>query len=214
MEHNLTISPLIAMWEKVFWSPHPSHSESVSVSSLIDLSAYFSIGSRSIVSFEIQVAVLWHYFCSKGTLALTISSLIAMSQAHIQGHLVTATFDDSFPNSRISQQLAAMLNIFDSRITLPINANMGSGPLTSVVEFEVDDGLCSTNKHHVKKVTRANKNLPRNALHPQHHPPIRLSPAVIFVVSKLKTSSFRTLQERRASTWRRRYAHARPAPQQ
>ena len=137
-----------------------------------------------------------------------------MSQAHIQGHLVTATFDDSFPNSRISQQLAAMLNIFDSRITLPINANMGSGPLTSVVEFEVDDGLCSTNKHHVKKVTRANKNLPRNALHPQHHPPIRLSPAVIFVVSKLKTSSFRTLQERRASTWRRRYAHARPAPQQ
>ena len=64
MEHNLTISPLIAMWEKVFWLPHPSHSESVSVSSLIDLSAYFSIGSRSIVSFEIQVAVLWHYFCS------------------------------------------------------------------------------------------------------------------------------------------------------
>jgi hypothetical protein len=47
------------------------------------------------------------------------------------------------PNSRISQQLAAMLNISDSCITLPINANIGSGPLTSVVEFEVDDGLCS-----------------------------------------------------------------------
>ncbi|KAF8226029.1 hypothetical protein L208DRAFT_1407769 [Tricholoma matsutake] len=66
-----------------------------------------------------------------------------MSQARILGHLVTATFDDSFPNSRISRQLAARLKVSHSRITLPINANMGSGPLTSLVDLEVDDGLCS-----------------------------------------------------------------------
>jgi hypothetical protein len=66
-----------------------------------------------------------------------------MSQAYILGHLVTTIFNDSFPNSRISEQLAAMLRVSHSRTMLPISANMGSGSLTSLVEFEVDDQLHS-----------------------------------------------------------------------
>ena len=79
----------------------------------------------------------------RSTLALTNFSLIPMSQAYILGHLVTATFNDLFPISRLSGQLAATLKVSHSRTELPINANMGSGSLTSLVEFEVDDRLCS-----------------------------------------------------------------------
>ena len=66
-----------------------------------------------------------------------------MLQPHILGHSVTVTFDDSFSCSRISRQLAAGLKVSDDHITLPINANMGSGPLILVVELKVDSGLSS-----------------------------------------------------------------------
>lgn len=84
----------------------------------------FLLAQDQLLHLKSKFAVLSHYFysTSQRTLSLWQFRPSSLSQAHILGHLVTATCDDSFPNSRISQQLAAMLNISDSRITLPINA--------------------------------------------------------------------------------------------
>ena len=66
-----------------------------------------------------------------------------MSQARVLGKLVSTVFDGSFSGSRISQTLATALNVVGENVSLPINADMGSGSFTCVVNLEVDNELRS-----------------------------------------------------------------------
>ena len=66
-----------------------------------------------------------------------------MSQAQVLGKLVPTAFDGSFSSSRISQTLATALNMVGENVSLPINADMGSGSFTCVVNLEVDNELHS-----------------------------------------------------------------------
>jgi hypothetical protein len=68
-----------------------------------------------------------------------------MSTAHILGKSAPAIFDNQQPTCRISRRFACLLMIPEStkHVSLPVNADMGSGYLTSVVDLKVDDQLTS-----------------------------------------------------------------------
>ena len=68
-----------------------------------------------------------------------------MSTARILGKSVPAIFDNRQPTCRISQCFACLLKIpeLTEYVLLPVNADMGSGKLTSVVDLYVDGELTS-----------------------------------------------------------------------
>ena len=70
---------------------------------------------------------------------------IIMSTAHILGKSVPVIFDNQQPTCRISRHFACLLKIPGSMeyVLLPVNADMGSGKFTSVVDLYVDEKLTS-----------------------------------------------------------------------
>jgi hypothetical protein len=70
---------------------------------------------------------------------------IIMSIARILGKLVLAIFNNQQPTCRISWCFACLLKIPESMeyVSLPVNADTGSGKLTSVVDLYVDEQLTS-----------------------------------------------------------------------
>jgi len=62
-----------------------------------------------------------------------------MSTGLIQGQ--SAVFDNQHPTSSISQSLANLLDIHQSPILLPVNADMSFGSLTCLLELEIEDDL-------------------------------------------------------------------------
>ena len=64
-----------------------------------------------------------------------------MSTAHILGKSVLAIFNNQQPSCRISLCFVCLLKIPESTeyVLLPVNANMGSGKLTSVVDLYVNE---------------------------------------------------------------------------
>ena len=73
--------------------------------------------------------------------SLNLSTYSIMSTAHILGKSVlSAIFDNQQLTCRISRRFAYLLMIPESteHVSLPVNADMGSGYLTSVVNLNVD----------------------------------------------------------------------------
>ena len=68
-----------------------------------------------------------------------------MSSARILGKSVLAIFDNQQSTCKISRCFACLLKIPESteHLSLPVNADMGSGKFTAVVNLYVDDQLTS-----------------------------------------------------------------------
>jgi hypothetical protein len=64
-----------------------------------------------------------------------------MSTALIQGRSVSVVFDDRHSTSSISRSLANSLDVHQSPVSLPVNADMGFGSLTCVLKLEIEDDL-------------------------------------------------------------------------
>jgi hypothetical protein len=64
-----------------------------------------------------------------------------MSTGLIQGQSASVVFDNRRPTSSISRSLANSLDIHQSPVSLPVNADMGFGSLTYLLELEIEDDL-------------------------------------------------------------------------
>jgi hypothetical protein len=62
-----------------------------------------------------------------------------MSTALIQGRSVSVVFDDQHFTSSVSRSLANSLDVHQSPVSLPVNADMGFGSVTCVLELEIED---------------------------------------------------------------------------
>jgi hypothetical protein len=81
----------------------------------------------------------YKHILSRFALSLPLTTMIVS----IFGEQITASFDESSVISWISRALAMSFNCHGNHISLPVNADMGQGSLTCVVDLMITDELAA-----------------------------------------------------------------------